>query len=229
MSSKIKKGDSSGSITPNRQLFLPTELDFTFQQLLNSYIKNGLIEKIGAIPFSIWIIIRAYANVSGKDAGKSFVSYSQIQKISGFSTNTIRKSIAELEKEGLIKVFEEHNPKISNSKRYYTVEFIVSENDPTKKIEIPYIPETAAETRKSVQRWVEAGSTAKLPENVFVWQDNRRIQNTFIVVGTLDDAKKLAEELGSSEGERRTFSSLVGRLPWEQRLDEEDKKDSSEE
>lgn len=228
MSRKIVKVENPPSSAPSRQLFLPTELDFTFQQLLNSYIKNGLIEKIGAIPFAIWIIIRAYATVSGKDAGKSFVSYGQIQKISGFSTNTIRKSIAELEKEGLIKVFEEDKARGSSSKRYYTVEFVVSDSDPSKKIEIPYVPESAAETRKKVQRWVEAGSNAKLPENVFVWQDNRRIQNTFIVVGTLEDAKKLAEELGSSDGERRTVSRIVGKLPWEKYLEEEDKKETSE-
>lgn len=200
MPNKIVKASPSENLPErqDQQLFLPTELDFTFQQLLNSYIKNGLVLKIGAIPFAIWIILRAHVRVSGKDAGKVFLSYGAIRKISGFGVNTIRTSIKTLEKEGLISVVEESKGTTA-VKRYYTVEFLVSESDNSKKIAIPYLPAKAKELRDQTQNFIQG--RGDIPDGVTIYQDNRQVKiiNNVIVVTDPEQAKKIVDKIREKE------------------------------
>ncbi len=151
------------------QLRLPL-LDLSFIQIYSHALKEEhLCAKIGPYCFSLWVILRSYCATGGKDAGKCFLSHSQMAKATNFSLPTIHKSLKQLEEYGLIKSVQEGPRK----RKYYVIDVLMDKSSGKEIIAIEYHPPTAASTRQQLSNWTSGrGDYPQNNDKVVMIQQN---------------------------------------------------------
>lgn len=158
----------------DRQLDLPMRAaDLSFFLMFSAEIQRGLVARLGASAFSVWIVLRSFARVVD---GRVYQSLSDLHRSTGMSVNTIRNAISKLEEEKLVQVVTDGKQR----RRYFVVDLVPfktlrenaaltealealdkGENDGT--VALRYVPKTNQRDRQEVEHWLKGGLAPSSP------------------------------------------------------------------
>lgn len=157
-----------------QQLPLPL-LDLSFLQLYSHQIRSeGLAAKLGASAFTLFIVMRSFCIVGGKDDGVVKLSLSQMEATTGLSRPTLIKSLKRLEEEKLVRVI--HQPG-RGTRRFYLMDTFSDRATREPVATVVYKPTEAAKVRAELQRWSEGVGVPSHP-SVTLIQVNQITNNT---------------------------------------------------
>jgi DNA-binding MarR family transcriptional regulator len=158
----------------DKQLDLPMRAaDLSFFLMFSAEIQRGLVARLGASAFSVWIVLRSFARVVD---GRVYQSLSDLHRTTGMSVNTIRNAISKLEEEKLVQVVTDGKQR----RRYFVVDLVPfktlrgdaaltealealdkGENDGT--VALRYVPKTNQRDRQEVEHWLKGGLAPSSP------------------------------------------------------------------
>lgn len=174
---------------PPQQMALPM-LDLSFLQLYSHQIRDeNLASRVGPSAFTLFIVMRAFCQVGGRDDGVCRLSISQMEKSTGMARSTITKCLKTLEAEKLITVIKQSD---SSTKRYYLLDTFTDTGTKQPAATVVYQPTQQAKVRAELEAWIQGKIDKPSHPAVTLVQINQQItNNTNITVNVTLDASKL--------------------------------------
>lgn len=184
----IAKQPAGGAIQ-QQQLSLPM-LDLSFLQLYSHQIREeGLAAKLGPSAFTLYIVMRAYSQVGGREDGVCRLSITQMEKATGMARSTVAKCIKTLETEKLITAIKQSE---RSTKKYYLLDSFTDTATRQPVATVVYQPTQAAKVRAELEAWISGKLEKPSHPAVTLVQINQQItNNTNITVNVTLDASKV--------------------------------------
>lgn len=171
-----------------RQLPLPL-LDLSFLQLYSSQIRDDrMAAKLGPFAFTLFIVMRSFCIVGGKDDGVVKLSLSQMEEVTGLSKPTIIKCLKTLEQEQLVRVVKQPG---RGTRRFYLMDTFTDRTTRQPVATVVYKPTEQSKVRAELQRWIEGASTPSHPSVTLVQVNQQVTNNTTINVNVTIDPSKV--------------------------------------
>lgn len=132
--------------------------------MFSEEIQNNLVAKLTPNVFSVWVTLRACAELA---TGIVRLSTTDLQTKTGLSRKTVLKAIQRLSDENYIQICSEGKQK----RRFFVVDVIkyhevADKSAETRSLSLRYVPKTSARDREEVAGFLQTGAG---PTNPNVW------------------------------------------------------------
>jgi DNA-binding transcriptional ArsR family regulator len=105
--------------------------------VVSESLQNGLIKKIGAVPWAVYCVIKSHA---GLDTGNAWPSNARLAELIGVSHDTVQRAMKTLVEAGLINVVKKQRGNVNLYSITETIKVDEKDGTPWAVGERKYIP-----------------------------------------------------------------------------------------